>query len=379
MNDWIIELLDCWIVGKTKPINPFIHSSANPFVRFFSFRVTAILIAAFVLPLLCFGQKIPNDSVHENILAGINLTLRQDYPAAKKMFRAAIALDARNPAGYIYLAGVMAAEFSDYESTFDEQLFDSLLEKSQLLGEAYLGSKGTQAWGFYYEGTALSYRAFWKSEKGNIVGAILDGMNSARMFERCLEITPDFFDAMSGLGTYYYWRSEKTEMLSWLPFVSDRRNEGIEMISKTIANGTYNNYLAMSSLMWIYFQEQKYHDAVVLAQKALARYPDNRSFLWGLLSADEKLKDSSAIKACVQRLLASTLSAPVRNIYAEVTCRLKLAQFAMNERRYQEAIDQCGAIVRYASDEGKTHRDIGPKLKAARQIRSEAQKILSLK
>jgi tetratricopeptide (TPR) repeat protein len=337
------------------------------------------IIVTLTLPLLCFGQKIPNDSIHQKILTGIDLALRQDYPAAKKMFRAAIALDVGNPAGYLYLAGVMAAEFSDYESTFDEQLFDSLLEKSQLLAEAYLGSKETQAWGFYYEGTALSYRAFWKSEKGNIIGAILDGMNSARMFERCLEVTPDFFDAMSGLGTYYYWRSEKTEMLSWLPFVSDRRNEGIKMISETITNGTYNTYLAMSSLMWIYFQEQKYHDAAAIAQKALARYPDNRSFLWGLLSADEKLKDSAAIKSCVQRLLASTLAAPVRNIYAEVTCRLKLAQFAMDEHRYQEAIDQCRAIERYASEEGKTHRDIGPKLKVAQQMKAEALKLLSLK
>ncbi len=379
MNDWIIELLHCWIVGKTKPINLFIHSSTNPFVRFFSFRVTAILIAAFVLPSFCFAQKIPNDSIHEKILAGVDLTLQQNYPAAEKMFRAAIVLDPRNPAGYVYLAGALQAEYSDYESSFDEKLFDSLLEKSQLLAETYLSSKETQAWGYYYEGTTLSYRAFWKSENGNVVGAILDGMNAARMFEQCLKITPDFFDAMSGLGTYYYWRSKKTEMLSWLPFVSDRRNEGIEMISKTITQGTCNKYLAMSSLMWIDFEEQRYHDAAALAQKALAQYPDNRSFLWGLMSADEKLKDSTAVKKTVQRLLASTLSAPVRNIYAEVTCRLKLAQFAMNEHRYQEAIDQCGTIERYASDEGKTHRDIGPKLKAAQQIKADAQKMVLLK
>lgn len=332
------------------------------------------------MPLLCFAQRIPNDNVHEKILAGVNLTLRQDYPSAVNMFRSAIAADPRNPAGYVYLAGMMVAEFSDYDGVaFDEQTFDSLLQKSQLLAEAYLNAKETEAWGYYYEGTALSYRAFWKSENGNLVGAILDGMNSARMFEQCLEIKPDFYDAMSGLGTYYYWRSEKTKMLSWLPFVSDRRNEGIELLSKTIAYGTYNKYLAMSSLMWIYFQEHRYQDAAAIVRQALAQYPDNRSFLWELLSIVVKLKDNGAIKECAQHILASTLAAPVRNIVSEIKCRLWLAQIAMDEHRYQDVIDQCRAIERYASEKGRTHVDIGPKLKAAQQMEAEAQKMLTLK
>ncbi|MDE3058875.1 MAG: tetratricopeptide repeat protein [Bacteroidota bacterium] len=340
--------------------------------------MTVVLIGVFVVSSLSFAQKIPNESVHEKILAGVDLALQQNYPAAKEMFQEAIASDPQNPAGYLYLAGEMAAEFSDYDgAAFDENTFNSLLEKSQLLAEAYISKKKMEAWGYYYEGTALSYRAFWKSENGNVVGAILDGMSSARMYERCLEISPDFFDAMYGLGTYYYWRTKKTEILSWLPFVSDRRNEGMAMISRTIEYGTYNSYVAMSSLIWIDISEGRYRDAAALAERALSHYPDNRSFLTALTSANERLKDSAAIKGSVERLLASTLSAPVRNIYTEIVCRLKLAQFAINEHRYQEAVDQCMKVERYASDEGETHKDIGPKLKAAQEIKAEALKMLS--
>src|SRR5208283_1119189 len=124
--------------------------------------------------------------------------------------------------------------YSDYENTFDQKLFDSLLAKGEALAERLIEKKDSAAWGCYYAGTALSYRAFSESENASWPSVIIDGMNAAKMFERCLELNPQFYDAMNGLGTYYYWRSKKTEFLSWLPFVSNKEKEGIELLSSAV-------------------------------------------------------------------------------------------------------------------------------------------------
>ena len=118
---------------------------------------------------------------------------------------------------------------------------------------------------------------------------------------------------------------------------------------------------------------------LTIVQKALELYPDNRSFLWCLIGIVERMpqKDTGAIKSAVYRMLASVMKAPVRNHYCEAACRLKLAQFAMEEHRYNAVIDECSAILKYESLEGKTRRDIGKKIKAAKKLMEKAKEAVN--
>ena len=132
----------------------------------------------------------------------------------------------------------------------------------------------------------------------------------------------------------------------------------------------------MNSLILVLSEEERYDEALPFTLKALAKYPDNRSFLWCLVGIVERVphKDTAAIKSVVQRLLTSMVSAPVRNQYYEAACRLKLAQFAMAEHDYKKAIEECTAVLRYSSLEGKTKRDIGKKLRAASELMVRASR-----
>ena len=329
--------------------------------------ITALLIASSFESL---AQSTSNQRMHDVILQGIDLTMRQDYPAARAVFQSVIEKYPVNPAGYLYLAGTVQAEFSDYEDGFNRRLFDSLLAKGEALADQLIEKKDSADWGYYYAGTALSYRAFSESERGNWPSVIIDGMNSSKMFERCLELNPKFYDAMGGLGTYYYWRSKKTEFLSWLPFVSDRKKEGISLLKTAVESGTYDTFEAMNSLILVLTEEERYDEALPITLQALTRYPDNRSFLWCLVGIVERVphKDTAAIKSAVNRLLASVVHAPVRNQYYEAACRLKLAQFAMAEHDYRRVIEECSAILQYKDLEGKTKRDIGKKLREAKEL-----------
>ena len=340
-----------------------------------------LLFCALGLSFNAFCQNVPAEALRDSLLRGIDLTLHQEYPEARAVFQSVITSCPNNPAGYLYLAGTVQAEFSDYEDGFDGELFDSLLAKGEALADHLIEKKDSADWGYYYAGTALSYRAFSASERGNWPSVVIDGMNSAKMFERCLEVNPHFYDCMCGLGTYYYWRSKKTEFLSWLPFVSDRKKEGIALLRSAYEHATFEKYMAMNSLSLVLTEEERYDEAMPIILKALEKYPDNRSFLWCLVGVVERVpdKDTAAIKSAVNRLLASVLKAPVRNQYYESACRLKLAQFAMAAGHYTEVVDQCNAILKYKDIEGKTKRDIGKKLQAANELLAKARVKLSRK
>ena len=314
------------------------------------------------------------------LLQGIDLTLKQDYPQAHLLFQTAINDHPENPAGYLYLAGMMEAQYSDYEDTFDQGLFDSLLAKGEALAEAMIEKKDSSDWGYYYAGTALSYRAFSESENGSWPSVIIDGTNAAKMFERCLERNPKFYDAMSGLGTYYYWRSKKTEFLSWLPFISNKEKEGIDLLLAAAEKGMFERFVALNSLAEVYIEEKNYDDALAVVEKGLALYPENRSFLWSLMGIVERMpqQDTAAMKAAAERMLASVMRAPVRNPYCEAACRLKLAQYAIGERRYETVIDECRLILQYESLVGKTRRDLGKKINAAKELMQSAKEALTV-
>jgi tetratricopeptide (TPR) repeat protein len=327
-----------------------------------------IIILYFILTAGAVAQQLPDVILHQKILRGIDLTLQQKYPEAKNIFLECTYRYPEHPAGYLYYAATLQAEYSDYESGFDRRAFDSLLAKAQLLAEGWIEQNRDKARAYYFLGTALAYRSFSLSEEGDWYRALMDGLNSAKMFERSLEFDTSFYNAMCGLGTYYYWRSKKTETFSWLPFLSDRKNEGINMLMMARDQSTYERSVALSSLMWIYIEEQRYDEALQSAAGILQAYPDNRSVLWGVMTANERKKDSVALLKTVHQLLESVEKAKVRNIYAEVTCRIKLASAAFAKGDRQETVNQVKQILRYTPMRGKTRRDIGPKLDAALEL-----------
>ena len=114
-------------------------------------------------------------------------------------------------------------------------------------------------------------------------------------------------------------------------------------------------------------------------QKGLESYPDNRAYLWCLMGIVENMphQDTAVTRSVVSRVLASVLHSPVRNQYSEAACRLKLAQFAMDDRHYRAAIEECEAIVKYEPFVGKTKRDIGKKVKAAKEIMERAKELVN--
>lgn len=326
----------------------------------------ALVIAAVLFVSTASGQLLPDQRQHTLLVAGIRLTLEQRYDSAETIFRSMIREWPEHPSGYLYLAGMMQARYTDYGDTFNERRYDSLLSAAAELGERMEEREGGKAAGLFYQGASDAFRSFTASEGGNLPTGFYYGVSAGGLLERCLEADPGYTQAKNILGAYYYWRST----LAWIPFVTDRTEEGISFIKQTLSH-PYERHLASHNLMLVLIDEERYAEAESCGLAMLAQYPDNRSFLWNMVTVYERWERRSDLDAVVRRLLESALRAPVVNRYTEAMCRLKMAQYAASLGDRATARRECLAVIGLRSFIGRTRGDLRAKVTAAERLLSE--------
>lgn len=314
-----------------------------------------------------YAQEIPDKNLHAAVMKGIDQILLQRYDSAKITFSTIVKRYPLHPSGYLYSAATLQAEYSDYKDKFDEDLFDSLVNKGQDCAQKMIEQREME-WGYYYSGLAYAYLSYNASERGNLPKGILYGFKAKNQMQNCLEINPNFYAAMNVLGTYYYWGSA----LSWLPFLSNKREEGVKLIRTSIEQCAYEHVLGKKNLVVIFNEEKRYTDAVDVGLSVLKIYPDNRNFLWGVMKAAEKLHNDSLHEAIVCRLLQSTLNAPIRNYYREAVCRIALAEYAFSKKYYQNVIEETKKTIALKPYLSVSNKDLNNKILRAEELLAHA-------
>lgn len=321
------------------------------------------ILGFIVMIQVCFGQILQNRRQHELLLNGIHQTLNQQYDSAETTFRKMIEEFPQHPSGYLYLAGMFQAKYTDYGDRFNEKQYDSLLSVAGLKAETMIENKNDAAWGYFYSGMSDAFRSYTASENGSLPTGFYYGMSAGNALEKCLELDSNFTEAKNILGSYYFWRSK----LAWLPFVSDRTEEGIHLIQESFSH-PYEKHLASHNLMVIFIDEKRFEEAEYYGLQMLKEYPANRSYLWNMMTLYEQWGKADSINAIVERLLYSTLTAPTVNRYTEATCRLKIAQYALRQNDSQTAKSECEKILVLEKYVGKTKGDLKKKIRQAKEL-----------
>ncbi|MBI4418876.1 MAG: hypothetical protein HY563_08865 [Ignavibacteriales bacterium] len=271
----------------------------------------------------------PDVAIDSLLRAGIDLTLRQKYDSAQVMFRTLSNRYPAHPAGTVFQAGVLQTIAMDYEELVAENGFDSLITLSKRQADVLIEQTPDSPWGYFFRGTALGNEALARAQRGDWLGGVVKAVSSATGFEEALHKDSSLVDAYAGLGTYYYWKTRRIEFLTWLPFVSDRKVEGVRLLKLCAEKGIYNRMPAMSSLVTVYLDMAEYERAEEIARTALAEYPDNRIFLWGLATALERSGKHEDAVLAYSRLLAALVNDARPNPYNELVCRLNLLQLRL--------------------------------------------------
>lgn len=307
------------------------------------------LLLVFIFPLLVLAQPQIQDSVlNSKIKFGIELILNQKYDESDSHF-AQIEIDYPNsPLGDIYFAASKIARATDYFIPFENDLIENKLETAIDKSEDLLDDNDN-LWNNYFCALAYSYSAYYYNIQEDYFTAFQNGFESINYFNKCLEIEPNFYEAYIAQGTFLYWKGRLSSLVSWLPFVEDNRLEAVKILQSAVHNSSYNYHLAVLSLIWIYINLEDYQNAVEQAESILKIYPENRSFLWGEVSAYMYIDKKKSLEL-LEKIEHSLLNDNALSDCAYLVLEHKKAMILGELNETAKAIEICDRVIKKLSN-----------------------------
>lgn len=306
------------------------------------FKLRSFLLFVFYFQAVCFCQVYPDSKVDSLLRTGINSLILQNYIQAENTFAVLNLKYSQLPFGKIYLAAVQIAKSYDYGEDYNESSIDSLLNSAKEQSEKILDENENNIWNKYFLSLSEGYYAYFKALNKDWLSALSEGANALTDFDDITKKDINFHEAYIAIGTFKYWKSRKTEFLDWLPGYKDEKINGINLLEHAIRHSTYNRYLAVNSLIWIYIDQKKNTQAVGLADSALMEYPGSRFFMWGLARAYEDINPKKSIE--IYYKILNSLSHNL-NHYDEIVLKHLIAQEYNKLGDKQSAIKICNEIL----------------------------------
>jgi predicted Zn-dependent protease len=320
-----------------------------------------------------YSQEYPDRYVNTLLKSGIDEIINQNYQQARSEFEVLNSKYAYLPFGKIYLAATEIARSYDYGEEYKGEVISKYLNSAKDQSEKLLNKNPNDIWNHYFLGLVEGYISYYEGLNGSWLTSLKEGINSASNFEECLKMNPAFIEAYSGLGTYKYWKSKKTGFLNWLPFVNDDRAEGIAYLEKAVDKSSYNTYLAVNSLIWIYIDKKNIEKAEQVSEKALREFPESRFFKWGLARALEDLDRQKAINKYYE-ILNSYTNLNSMNHYNEIVLKHLIAQQYEKMGDKAKALKLCIEILGIKNVSDFVKSKLGDRLERVKELRSRVIK-----
>jgi len=350
-------------------IQSFTHSTNQSFSHWL-YRFFLSLIFFCINISFTHAQVYPDSNVHSMLQSGIENIILQDYDKANQIFSRLEKEHNEIPLGKIYLAAVEIAKAYDYAEPFNSDLIKKKLEEAEEQSIELLETDDNNIWNIYFLALSRGYMAYYYALKGDWLSSLSSGVNSVNGFEKCIQLNPEFYEGYTAIGTYKYWKSRKTEFLNWLPFIKDEKQEGIEYLKKAVIHSSYNIYLAINSLLWIYIDNGEFDQAVKSSLEALKKYPGCRFFKYGLARAYEEIDLNSSIE-CYYEILNSYPKTNNSNRYNEIVLKHLIAQQYAKMGEKQKALGLCNDILNIQELSDYVKEKLGNRLNRVRALQKE--------
>ncbi len=351
-------------------------------------RLPAVLLAVFLLqgsisllypegsaPLSPAIPTPENPQVRQMILKGIELTINNRFAEAFALFGGLTRQYPASPIGYFYQAATLQSQMLDAEDYSRVPLFHALMDSALLRARALREAGRADAWNTFYEGSAYLYRSFMDSKLGDWLGAYRNALRGVKLLEKAVAQDSTLYDAYLGIGSFKYWKGAKSKIVLWLPFISDEREKGIQLIRKAINKGRLVHWIARDQLAWILMNAGDCEEAVRISQENLEQFPRSRFFKWTLVAAAYRCGKWALSKRLYRELLEEIRQMPENNHYNELECLVKLAEIGCKEQDWSAAYRWADQALRLAVPPAIRKR-AHKKLKRALEIRQQASQEL---
>lgn len=301
---------------------------------------------------------------------GTRLTIEQKYAQATDVFLQLQQQHPDHPAGYFFQAALLQTQMMDFEKYDRIEKFNTLIQETIERAKKRLNSNSEDAWAHFYLGGALGYRAFYHGKQKRYFEALQHSRRSVEALKMAIRSDSTLYDAYFGIGTYLYYRSRLSRYLTWLPFVEDEREKGMQMIRTTIEKGRYARYSAMNMYGWICIDEGRYKEGFQVIKQALAEFPESRVFLWCAAKLSVKLERWPRALHYYTRILDSLQNPDLLSPYNEVSCRKQMIEVYLELDEPEKARKECRKLNNLRLNRAD-RKLIGDKLDAAQALCSK--------
>lgn len=183
----------------------------------------------------------------------------------------------------------------------------------------------------------------------------------------CLTIDKEFHESYLAIGTYRYWKNEKT---NWIPFVEDETEKAVEMLARSVDNPSYNSFLSVNSLAWIYIDKDEPQKAIDLLENIIKQYPNSRYFRWAQARAYEDVDLTKAIEIYLS-LLKSYKDAKIKSNIKSVVLMHKIAQDYHRLDNEKKALEYCEKILAIKNFSEYEKRRLADRMLRVMELRDE--------
>lgn len=272
-----------------------------------------------------------------DISIGIEHSLKQDYDAALAVFARLETAFPHRPEPVFYKASVLQTRMMDFETQQWEAEFLDAIETTVDKADKCLKKNPKDLDALFARGAAKSYKSFYLGRNGNYLQSLLWARQGMGDLETVMHMDSSYLPVYLGMGSYLYWKSRLTQNLTWLPFLSDQREKGIDYLKKVAHSNTLGHWSAVSNLCWIYIEEKNYEKALCYARMGVQAFPDSRFFLWPYGDTLFLLGHFPKAIQVYRKLLYSVKQESFNNRYNETVLYLKLGKCYHSIGEYETA------------------------------------------
>jgi len=275
--------------------------------------------------------------------------LTGDYDNAKLLIDEYIKNYPEEPSGYLFKTLLIQYMTIDYEDYSQENVFFENIVSCEKYSKKRISLDDKDYWAKYYYYTAKTLKGLWNVSKGNWLSGFFESREGISGIENILSEKAICSDASITWGSYIFWKSVSVKKFKWLPYIKDRRKEGIDIVRNSIGKGVFTGDLSNTVLMEMLI-EDKPSEAEKLGDILIEKYPDCRIFKWQL---GEACKKQNKYDKCVDIYtdIASSMQKDKKDDGSGVLrCYWKLAVLSKDLKKNNECLRYCREVLKSGSN-----------------------------
>lgn len=313
--------------------------------------------------------------IHDGMLKVTDLVYNELFKEALIEAKKIIRKHPEHPAGYFSMAFSLDSWMAQFQSDEKEDDFYRYCDLAIEKGEKILQCNRDAELVKFLIGGADGYKGTYEARYERWITAFRYGWKGVAVLLELESSGSRMVDIYYGIGCYNYWRSALMKDLWWMPGIKDRREEGIAQLRKAREEGVYTNISASVTLIDIFINEERFDDALSVAEEMLEKYPESMLFKWGRARALFGLGLYEKASVIFEELLRKTENAEYDNHYYASLYRLYLARIFMQQQKYVQTVKECNRIENYEL-KSLIKKRLEKTLKEAKSLRKKAAAVL---